>query len=67
MLVYRPHHEKRANMFEVYNEYCFMLLGYHLFLLTDYNESAKAKLMTGWSMVILSLANLLVPNLFMVI
>jgi len=49
------------------NECFFLVLGYHMFMFTDYNNSPAAKNNVGWSFVMVSIANFLFPNLYLVV
>jgi hypothetical protein len=50
----------RGNMMEVFNEATILVCGYHLFLMTDWVESSQQKWNAGWSIVAVTIFNLVV-------
>jgi hypothetical protein len=62
-----PHKDKLTNKIEIYNEICYLLLSYTLFLLTDFNPDAEVKNTVGWYMVGISAFNLICPNLLFLV
>jgi hypothetical protein len=44
-----------------------LLTSFHLISFTDYNPNVDAKLLAGWSMIFFSIANLVWPNLVILV
>ena len=69
MLVYlihvRPFNTGLLNKMEIFNESCLLLASLHVYLFTDYCPDPGFRYRAGWSLVVLTLANLLVNLLFM--
>lgn len=69
MLVYlihvRPFSTSFLNSMEIFNEACLLLASLHVYLFTDYLPGPALRYRVGWSLVVLTLANLLVNVLFM--
>jgi hypothetical protein len=69
MLVYlihvRPFTTTLLNAMEIFNEACLLLASYHVFLFTDFSPDPVFRYNFGWSLVVLTLVNLLVNLLMM--
>ena len=55
-----PMDSNKGNLMEVFNEATILIVGYHLFVYTDFVENADIKWNTGWSIVGVTLFNILV-------
>ena len=55
------------NFINIANESAYLLVSLHQICFTDFISSAKVKSMMGWSMVLVSIANMLFPNLYLVV
>ncbi len=61
-----PFDTNRTNMIAVFNECTILVCGYHLLLLTDYIEEDYQHYNAGWSLVGVTVLNLVV-NLAVVV
>lgn len=67
LVAYLPFNDKPMNYLQACNEAFYVIISYHQLIFTDYARTAKTKVMAGWSMVFVSVFNLLFPNLYMVL
>jgi energy-converting hydrogenase Eha subunit B len=69
MLVYlilvRPFNTSLLNSMEIFNEGCLLLASLHVYLFTEFSPDPGFRYRVGWSLVVLTLVNLLVNVLFM--
>jgi hypothetical protein len=70
MLIYlisvRPFNTRLLNNMEIFNEGCLLLASLHVFLFTEYSPDPGFRYQVGWSLVVLTLVNLLVNVVMMV-
>jgi hypothetical protein len=59
--------DRDYNTLQVINEISYLLTSFHLIVFTDYNPDVEAKLLAGWSMIFFSIANLVWPNLIILV
>jgi len=45
---------------EIFNECCLSLGGYHLFAFTDFVEDPEIQYQVGWSIIVVTVINILV-------
>ena len=55
------------NQINITNELAYILISLHQICFTDFVSSAKAKSLMGWSMVLVSIFNIMFPNLYLVV
>ena len=48
------------NILEIFNELCLILIGYHLFLFTEYVSDPTLKYNIGWSIITVTMLNIIV-------
>jgi hypothetical protein len=56
----------KENYIELFNEATITMITFHLYLCSDFIESDDLKYNIGWSIVVITLANILVNNIFLV-
>lgn len=59
MLLIKPFTSNFDNYLECFNEYCILGICYHLFIFTDFVPSDVLQYNGGWSVIVLTLLNLL--------
>jgi hypothetical protein len=66
-LIYsRPFGKPLLNMIEIFNEFCILVAAYHLFAFTDYLDDVRIKYNGGWSLIVITIINIIV-NLFIML
>jgi hypothetical protein len=63
----RPFKSKFVHYTQVFHELLFVVLSYFQLLLTDHTEKATTKFDVGWAMIVVSIVDLLFPNLFLLL
>ena len=70
MLVYlikvRPFNSSLLNAMEIFNEGCLLLASYHVYLFTDHSRDPGFRYNVGWSLIVLTLVNMLFNLVVMV-
>ena len=59
----KPFIDTELNRLQIINELFFLCVVYHMLVFTDYSPTADTKIMAGWSMLFVSIANVIYPNL----
>ncbi len=62
---FRPFENEALNRMEIFNEICILLVSYHLFLLTGFNEDYDCQYEVGWSLLGITSTNILVNMIYM--
>lgn len=60
LLKVRPFAENFNNHLETFNEICILIGTYHLLAFTDFVDDSQLKYKMGWSLIIISLLNIVV-------
>jgi hypothetical protein len=64
MMIYigsiKPFDQALMNYTELFNEICYIAIIYHLFLFTDFMPDANQQYNAGWSIIMITLLNILV-------
>ena len=63
LVTVKPFLDRDMNHLMVVNEFFFLAILYHLIVFTDYAQTAEIKFNAGWSMLLISMANFVWPNL----
>ena len=66
LVVLKPFKDKSVNKLEVINEIAYLLITYHQIGFTDINPRVEIKEKIAWSLIVISLMNLIFPNLYLV-
>ncbi|CDW71724.1 cadg domain containing protein [Stylonychia lemnae] len=56
----KPFQKPLNNFLEIINEICIIGAAYHLLILTDYNPDDDLQYMAGWSLIIITVFNMLI-------
>jgi hypothetical protein len=62
LVVFKPFLNQHEQLMQVLNEICFYLVSFMYICFTDINPNAENKLIIGWFIIFLVLANLIWPN-----
>ena len=62
----KPFELPLLNHIEIFNECCIIVAGYHLFLFTDFVEDPEMQYNLGWSIIGVTIINILVNMSIMV-
>jgi len=62
----RPFNSSLLNFTEIFNEGCLLLASCHAYLFTDYSPDPVFRYKVGWSLVVLTLVNMLFNLVMMV-
>ena len=62
LIKFKPYVNQSVNRVHIVNEVFLVGITYHLLVFTDYAQTAETKYLAGWSMLLMSVANFLVPN-----
>jgi hypothetical protein len=62
----RPFISSLLNIMEIFNEGCLLLASYHVYLFTDYSPDPVFRYKVGWSLIVLTLVNMLLNLVIMI-
>jgi hypothetical protein len=63
----KPYVNGFLNKLEMFNEVCILLATYHLFAFTEFIENPETQFLMGWSLIVVTVLNLVVNMLIIVI
>ena len=66
LITVRPFNSSLLNNMEIFNEGCLLLASYHVYLFTDYSPDPVFRYKVGWSLVVLTLVNMLLNLVIMI-
>ena len=67
LVVMKPFVDKLTNNLESINELCYLLISYHQIGFTDVNPNVEIKILIAWSLIAMSVMNIIWPNLYLVV
>jgi len=67
LIHFKPFLDRDYNTLQVINEISYLITSFHLIAFTDYNSDVDMKILAGWSMIFFSIANLVWPNLVILV
>jgi hypothetical protein len=56
---FRPYTTQKQNNLELFNEICILAASYHLIIFTDFVDDLDIKYQAGWSLIAITLINLI--------
>jgi len=56
----KPFYQPILNYLEIFNEFCIISIGYHLLLFTGYNNDFELQYKAGWSILLLTVLNIVI-------
>ncbi len=63
----RPFNSTKTNLIEAFNELSILIGSYHMFLFTDFVPDQTIKYLIGWSLILVTLLNILVNFILMTV
>jgi len=64
---FHPFFDHFINKLQVFNEGMFLIISYHQIMFTDFQPDIPTKIRASWSMIVIALIQLFMPNIFLVV
>jgi hypothetical protein len=65
MIEFKPFFDRQYNNLQVVNEITYVIISYTVIAFTDFQPEVTVKLSCGWFMILVSIFNLIYPNLYL--